>query len=82
MRVAHTLWEQNIATEFNTHENPKFKKQLDEVLENGIPFMVIIGEDELKNGMVKVKDLMHRREELVSAAHLTSTLLEMGCKQL
>lgn len=36
------------------HDSPNIKKQMSQALELGVPFMVIFGEDEISNGIVKV----------------------------
>lgn len=36
-------------------DNPKLKKQMEYAHEAGIPFLVIVGSDELKKGVVKVR---------------------------
>ena len=42
MRIAKALWMSDISAEYSHQESPKFKRQLDEVLERQIPFMVCI----------------------------------------
>ena len=42
MRIAKALWMSDISAEYSHQESPKFKRQLDEVLERHIPFMVCI----------------------------------------
>jgi len=79
MRVCKLLWEANISAEYSHQENPKFKKQLDETLERGIPYMIVFGEEELKNGTVKVKDMREHAEEEVPLEAMVTTLLSKGC---
>lgn len=38
-----------------------------QVLQRGIPFMVILGEEEVKQGVVKIKDMEKRTEEVTLA---------------
>lgn len=45
-------------------EDKKFKQKLSYASKLGIPYAVIIGEDEVKNGLVALKDM--RRGEQVS----------------
>lgn len=80
MKVARILWSADIVAEFNHSENPKLKPQLTEVLERGIPFMLIIGEEEANNGVVKLKDLTARTEETVALDDIVSALISKGCK--
>ena len=79
MKVATLLWKANIATEYSHSENPKFKKQLDEVLERGVPFMVVFGADELRGGTVKVKNMTLHSEVEVQLERMVETLLHDGC---
>jgi len=79
MRVARQLWNNNISAEYSHLDNPKFKKQLDDALERHIPYMVIIGKDELVNGIVKVKNMLAHSEEEVSIDEIASFLIKNGC---
>lgn len=79
MKVARLLWEANISAEYSHQDNPKFKKQLDYVLEEGIPFVVVFGEEELANGTVKVKDIRTHSEEIIPIADMVAYLLDHGC---
>lgn len=62
MRVTKALWAANISAEYSHHENPKFKKQLDEALTRGVPVMIVFGEEEVQKGTVKVKDMLKHTE--------------------
>ncbi|CAM9538872.1 unnamed protein product, partial [Discosporangium mesarthrocarpum] len=79
MKVGRTLWSNNISAEYSSADNPKLKKQLDEVLARGIPFMVILGEEEIKQGVVKIKNIQERTEKVVPREDLTKELLASGC---
>jgi histidyl-tRNA synthetase len=79
MKVAQQLWQANISAEYPHQDNPKFKKQLDDALERGIPFMVVFGSDELAKGVVKVKDMRLHSEVEVRREDLAATLLQAGC---
>ncbi len=78
MSVAKVLWSANISAEYSHHENPKFKKQLDDALERGVPFMVVFGEEELANGSVKVKDMAQHTEKEVKLDELVAFLKNAG----
>jgi histidyl-tRNA synthetase len=54
MRICKRLWEANISAEFMPQENPNLGKQLQFALEKRIPYMVIFGDTELEQNMVKV----------------------------
>lgn len=78
MKLTKLLWDSKISAEFSQQENPKLKYEIADALERGIPFMVIIGEDEVKEGKCKVKDLKARTEESVSMSELVSVLRTKG----
>jgi histidyl-tRNA synthetase len=82
MIVARKLWDANIGAEYSSAPNPKLKPQLTEVLERGIPFMVIFGEDEVSKGMVKIKCIDTHTEEEVSLEGLVPALLERSCPRV
>ena len=49
----------NIYVECNVFDklNVKFTKQLQYTLENKIPYMIVIGENEIKNNKIKIKNI-------------------------
>ncbi len=63
--TATLLRESGIRTQLYTEEK-KFKQKLSYASKLGIPFAVIIGEDEVKSGLVSLKDM--RRGEQISCA--------------
>ncbi|HIS14895.1 MAG TPA: histidine--tRNA ligase [Candidatus Scatomorpha merdavium] len=63
--TATLLRESGIRTQLYTEEK-KFKQKLSYASKLGIPFAVIIGEDEAKSGLVSLKDM--RRGEQISCA--------------
>jgi histidyl-tRNA synthetase len=79
MKIARLLWNANIATEYSHSENPKLKRQLDDVLERGIAYMVIFGKDELLSNKLKLKNVLQHTEEEVSYDTLVEALLRNGC---
>jgi len=65
MQLSQQLWQLGVAAEYMYDVNPKPKKQLDYVLANQIPYVIWIGEEELKTNQVKVKDMQLKTEQLV-----------------
>lgn len=57
MAVAKELWDAGVKTEFSWKKNPKLPAQFKAAEAAGIPFAIILGEDELKNGQVKIKEM-------------------------
>ena len=78
MRLAQMLWDANISAEFSQQDNPKLKYELANALERGIPFMAIVGEEEVKDNTCKVKNLAARTEETVPMSQLAATFRRMG----
>jgi len=62
MQLCNQLWHNDIKAEFLYDLNPKPKKQMDYAQKHAIPFLIWIGENEIKAGIVKLKD-MDRHEE-------------------
>jgi histidyl-tRNA synthetase len=79
MKIAQLLWNADISAEYSHLDNPKFKRQLDDSLERGIPFMVVFGQDEINKGMVKVKNMKSHVELEIPRDRLIDTLVEQGC---
>ena len=64
MAICRDLWAAGVAAEFSPQENPKMKPQLDRALERGIPFIVVVGDEEKRNGTAQVKNVAtHTQEE-------------------
>ena len=78
MKLTNILWDANISAEFSQQDNPKLKFEIANALDRDIPFMVISGEEETKEGRCKVKDLKARTEETVEVKDLVATLRGKG----
>lgn len=76
MKVSKLLWDAHICAEFNQQLNPKLKFEISSALNRGIPYMVIVGEEESKKGMCRIKDLKARTEEIVQQTDLVSLFIE------
>jgi len=88
MRIAQRLWQADIPSEYSHKDNPKLKTQLDECLERDIPFMIVFGEDEIKRGVVKIKNMRLKSEIEVpldddsgsgGGGGMIKSLFTMGC---
>ena len=70
-KIVNELWDNGINSEILYNENPRMDKQLEYSLKNKIPFMVFIGENELKENKLKIKcmanstEIMIEREKLI-----------------
>jgi histidyl-tRNA synthetase len=56
------LWRAGLKAETLYVDNPRTDKTFSYAFDNGIPLILIIGEDELKNGIYKVKALNENKE--------------------
>ncbi|OJJ82068.1 histidine--tRNA ligase [Aspergillus glaucus CBS 516.65] len=57
MDVCKTLWNADIKAEFSYKVKPKLPQQFKAAEQGGIPFAIILGQDELANGKVRVKEM-------------------------
>ena len=77
MRILGELWKANICAETMYLDNPKPAKQLDFAFDNGIPLIMWIGEDEIANGLVKVKSLSAHEEYFIERAQMIERVKEL-----
>ena len=57
MAVAKTLWDAGIKAEYTWKAKPKWQKEFQVSEKSGIPWAVILGDDELRQGKIKIKEL-------------------------
>lgn len=57
MAVANQLWAAGISAETSLKLKPKFQQQFKEAEQNKIPLCIILGEDELAQNKVKIKQM-------------------------
>ncbi|KAL6118059.1 hars1 [Pungitius sinensis] len=70
LRLLTELWNAGIKAEVMYKKNPKLLSQLQHCEESGIPLVAILGEQELKDGVVKLRVVASREEVDVSRAAL------------
>ena len=79
LALCSELWAAGFSAETLYVPNPNMRAQLNnKALTEGIPFVVIVGEDELAAGQVKVKNLAKSEEVTVPRAALATTLAGWG----
>ena len=72
--IATELWEQEIP-EFKCVAPGRITKNLSDAFEkDGIPWVVLVGQDELDKGIVKLKDMAAKQEELVAKNDIAANL--------
>uniref|UniRef100_A0A670IN05 histidine--tRNA ligase n=1 Tax=Podarcis muralis TaxID=64176 RepID=A0A670IN05_PODMU len=69
LKLVSELWDSGIKAEVLYKKNPKLLNQLQYCEETGIPLVAILGEQELNDGVVKLRDVA-TREEVLMALHL------------
>ncbi len=74
LRLCKEMWARGIRTEFCYNENWNVAKQLASALEKGIPLIAVIGEDEIRESMVCLKDLVRKTEERVPRVELADAV--------
>lgn len=57
MEIAKRLWDAGIKTEFSWKVKPKLPQQFKAAEVNGVPFAVILGDEELAAGKCKIKEM-------------------------
>jgi len=74
MKLCRLLWDAKIKTETSYKANPKLLDQLQYCEDEGIPLVLILGEDELKQGVVKIRQVESREESYVKREELLMQL--------
>ena len=69
-KVLKELWDNDIKAEILYNENPRMDKQMDYTVNNKIPFMVFIGENELKENKLKIKCMANGTEMMIERGKL------------
>uniref|UniRef100_A0A673MQT3 histidine--tRNA ligase n=1 Tax=Sinocyclocheilus rhinocerous TaxID=307959 RepID=A0A673MQT3_9TELE len=62
LKLTNALWNEGIKAEVLYKKNPKLLSQLQHCEETGIPLVAILGEQELKDGVVKLRNVVSREE--------------------
>lgn len=76
MTVCRDLWNAGIKAEHSYKKNPKLLVQLQHCEENTIPWAVVIGEEEVSKGVVKLRDVITRKEEEVKREDLVEEIFK------
>lgn len=74
MLLCQELWSAGVHAEFLYDLAPKPKKQMDYVIANNIPFVMWIGENEIAEGVVKIKNMEKHDEAIVPRAEVVAKL--------
>lgn len=74
LKLCQLLWAAGIKTEHSYKASPKTLQQFQYCEENAIPFVVVIGDGEVKNNTVIIRNVANREEETVSRDDLVQVL--------
>lgn len=74
LKLISELWNAGIKAEMLYKKNPKLLNQLQYCEETGIPLVAIIGEQELKDGVVKLRVVATREEVNISRQDLVAEI--------
>ncbi|KAI8440368.1 hypothetical protein MSG28_001700 [Choristoneura fumiferana] len=75
MKICAELWNAGIKTEQSYKKNPKMLNQLQHCEETGIPLAVVLGDSELKRGVVKIRNIASREENEIPREKLVEELI-------
>lgn len=70
------LWDAGIRAEMSYKSNPKLLDQIQFCERNSIPWMVLFGDEELKNNCVKLRDIVAKEDKDVPIQKLVATIKE------
>lgn len=77
LKICSILWNHNIKTEFMYDTKPTMKQQIEYALDNNIPFMIIVGDNELANKMCVIKNITTRQQISIPFDEIVNYLLEI-----
>ncbi|XP_074068911.1 histidine--tRNA ligase, mitochondrial isoform X1 [Macrotis lagotis] len=74
MKLIAELWDAGIKAEMLYKKNPSFLTQLHYCEETGIPLVAIIGEQELRDGVIKLRSVASREEVDIKRENIVSEI--------
>lgn len=74
LRLASELWKAGIATQFCYNPGWSLKKQVTHAVTSNIPFIAVVGETELEEGVVNLKSVSDKLERTVPRADLAEEI--------
>ncbi|KAF3776438.1 Histidine--tRNA ligase [Nymphaea thermarum] len=81
--IVSELWSANLKAEFVLTSDKNIGKQYGLADKSGIPWVLMVGKNELQNGVAKLKDMQAMKEEIVPRSEavkvLSSRLLTFQC---
>ncbi|CAM6124790.1 unnamed protein product [Calypogeia fissa] len=74
IKIVTDLWEGRLKAEFACVAPKKIVEQITKAEKSGIPYLVIVGEDELTAGRVRLKDIFANKQEDIQRVDLVREL--------
>lgn len=74
LKLIAELWDAGIKAELLYKNNPKLLTQLHYCEDTGIPLVVIVGEQELKEGVIKLRSVASREEVAIKREHIVAEI--------
>jgi histidyl-tRNA synthetase len=78
METLALLWKADVKAETLYVDNPRTDKSFNYAFDNGIPLILILGEEEVKNGIYKIKSLNENKEYEVKLEELVNKVKELS----
>jgi histidyl-tRNA synthetase len=75
--IAKELWDAGISADFMYKTKPKIRNQLSGCEKLGIPLSVIIGQNEVDQGIVKIKNFATTEEVVVKRSEMVDKIKEL-----
>ena len=79
-KLINELWDNGVKAEMLYNENPRNDKQMDFAVNGRIPFMMFIGENELKENKVKIKCMANGEEIMVEREKIVEEIKKLLAK--
>jgi histidyl-tRNA synthetase len=76
-RIVNDLWTAGIKAEVLYNDNPRMDKQMDYAVDHRVPFIIFIGENEVKENKIKVKCMANSSEVLLTRDNYIEELLKL-----
>ncbi|KAM9069341.1 probable histidine--tRNA ligase, mitochondrial isoform X2 [Sarcophilus harrisii] len=80
MKLIAELWDAGIKAEMLYKKDPSFLSQLHYCEETGIPLVAIIGERELKDGVIKLRSVASREEVDIKRENIVTEIQRRTCE--
>jgi len=78
LRIAHELRREGINVDMQMQQSKKVGKAISYASEKGIPYVGLVGEDELREGAITIKDLSSRKQEKISLNSVKNYINSQG----